>query len=271
VRHGAALRLSVALHVAAPIALALAPPLWPWILGSVLADHLLLLWGSLVPRSRVLGRNLRRLAPAVADGVVALSFDDGPDPEATPQVLRILRERGARASFFCIGRRAEAHPELIAAIVDGGHAVENHTWGHPKTFCFGTPRRLAREVDRAQESLSRLAGSAPRYFRAPAGLRNPWLDPLLAARGLGLASWTRRGFDTVTSDPERVRARLVCRLRAGDVLLLHDGGSRRARSGRPVVLDVLGPLLDELARRGLRVVAIPRERAETGRVAAALR
>jgi peptidoglycan/xylan/chitin deacetylase (PgdA/CDA1 family) len=257
-----ALPLSIALHAAAPLALALAPALWPWILGSVLGNHMLLLWGSLVPRSRVLGPNLRRLAPELAAGAVALSFDDGPDPDATPQVLRILRERGARASFFCVGRRAEAHPRLIDAIVEDGHAVENHTWGHPNTFCFGTPRRLAREVDRAQEALERLAGTPPRYFRAPAGLRNPWLDPLLAARGLSLASWTRRGFDTVTPDPERVRARLAAGLRAGDILLLHDGGSRRSASGRPVVLDVLGPLLDQLARRELRAVAIPRGRPE---------
>jgi len=251
-------RISILAHVAAVVLVALAPGLAPWVVAAVFADHLLLLWASLWPRSRLIGPNLRRLpAEASTAGAVALTFDDGPDPEVTPEVLSLLRARGARATFFCIGRRAAAHPELIRRMIAEGHAVENHTHDHPSAFCVLHPRALAAEIDRAQAVLTRTAGAPPRYFRAPAGLRNPWLDPLLAARRLSLVSWTRRAFDTRTTDAARVVARLCRGIAAGDVLLLHDGSSARGPSGRPVVLEALGPLLDELERRDLRSVALP--------------
>ena len=117
---------------------------------------------------------------------------------------------------------------------------------------------MGRDVDRAQQLLTELAGSRPTYFRAPAGIRSPLLQPLLGRRGLRLASWTRRGFDTVSGDPEKVLARLTRGLEAGDVLLLHDESSHRAGNGRAVVLDVLPELLRHLASRGLKPVALDR-------------
>ena len=202
---------------------------------------------------------MRRLpsSPA-ADGAVALTFDDGPDPDVTPKILEILRQRSAGASFFCVGQRAERHPHLIADIVARGHRVENHTYRHSNAFAFLGPRGMGREIDRAQLLLGRLAGTPPAYFRAPAGMRNPWLNALLAARSLDLVSWTRRGFDTVSRDPATIVARLVKNVRAGDVIVLHDGASASDASGQPVVLDVLPMLLDELDRCNLRPVAIPR-------------
>ena len=114
------------------------------------------------------------------------------------------------------------------------------------------------EILAAQHSLQRTAGRPPRYFRAPAGLRNPFLEPVLAALGLHLASWTRRGFDTRSGDPDRVLARLLRRLAAGDILLLHDGhAARDAGSGRPVILTVLPRLLAALDAAGLAAVPLP--------------
>jgi peptidoglycan/xylan/chitin deacetylase (PgdA/CDA1 family) len=211
---------------------------------------------SLWPQSDWLGENLVRLPAAAARrGEVALTFDDGPDPEITPRVLDLLAERGVLATFFLIGRHAAAHPDLAAEITRRGHRVENHTWSHPWSFALHLPGALAREVARAQEAVTRAAGSAPRLFRAPAGFRNPALEPVLAAAGLTLASWTRRGFDTVDGRPERVANRLLSGLEAGDVLLLHDGPSAaRTPAGRPVVLEALPRVLDGLAARGLTAV-----------------
>jgi peptidoglycan/xylan/chitin deacetylase (PgdA/CDA1 family) len=192
---------------------------------------------------------------------VALTFDDGPDPEVTPRVLDLLAERGARATFFCIGRRARAHPEIVAEIVRRGHEVENHTWSHPNSFACYPPGPMRREIVRAQEALAETAGRRPRYFRAPAGIRNPLLDPLLHAQGLTLVSWTRRGFDTVAREPERVARRLLRGLAGGDVLLLHDGSAARDRQGTPVVLEVLPRLLDALEDRGLTGVPFSAEEA----------
>jgi peptidoglycan/xylan/chitin deacetylase (PgdA/CDA1 family) len=252
------LAASGALHAAGLAALALAPRRWPWIAGTLMANHCALAVASMWPQSTWLGPNLTRLPEAaVRRGEVALTFDDGPDPEITPRVLDRLDERSVRASFFLIGQRARAFPDLAAEIVRRGHRVENHTWSHPHSFAFFLPPALNREVGRAQETLEEIvgaigAGQAPRLFRAPAGIRNPCLDPVLAAAGLTLASWTRRGYDTVDRQAGRVAARLLSGLAAGDVLLLHDGPTvARTESGRPVVLEALPRVLDGIARQGL--------------------
>jgi peptidoglycan/xylan/chitin deacetylase (PgdA/CDA1 family) len=224
--------------------------------AALALDHLFLVAAGTWPRSRLLGPNLTRL-PAAADGAVAVTFDDGPDPEVTPRVLEMLDDAGARGSFFCIGRRAERHPEIVAEAARRGQRIENHTFRHRHDFSFRGPRALAREVDRAQAVLERASGRRPAFFRAPAGIRNPFLDPVLHRRRLTLASWTRRGLDAVDPDPRRVLRRLLRGLAGGDVLLLHDGHAARDRQGRPVVLEVLPPLLDALAERGLRAVPLP--------------
>jgi peptidoglycan/xylan/chitin deacetylase (PgdA/CDA1 family) len=251
-------RVSAGLHLAGGALLAAAPTSWPWVAGCIVADHALLAAGSLWPRSTLVGPNVRRLGRAAArTGAVALTFDDGPDPRVTPRVLDLLEARGARATFFCVARRAEAHPGLVAEIARRGHRVENHSYQHSGGFCFLGPRAAGRDIDRAQTVLAEQSGVAPRWFRAPAGLRNPWLDGVLQARGLTLASWTRRGFDTVARGPASVLARLTRRLAAGDILVLHDGGLAADRGGPPLVLDTLPRLLDAIDGNGLRATALP--------------
>jgi peptidoglycan/xylan/chitin deacetylase (PgdA/CDA1 family) len=245
----------VALHAAALAALAFAPGRWPAIAATILADHVLLAAIGMTPRSSLLGPNLTRLPPAAARrGEVALTFDDGPDPEVTPRVLDLLAERGARATFFAVGRRVEAHPDLAAEAARQGHLVENHSHSHPAAFSMYPSPALRREVSQAQETIEATTGRRPRLFRAPAGLRSPLLEPVLHRAGLALASWTRRGFDTVLRDPDQVARRLLANLASGDVLLLHDGRSARTGEGQPVVLEVLPRVLDELDARGLRAV-----------------
>jgi peptidoglycan/xylan/chitin deacetylase (PgdA/CDA1 family) len=112
------------------------------------------------------------------------------------------------------------------------------------------------EIARAQEGISRITGSAPRFFRAPAGLRNPFLDPVLNSLDLTLASWTRRGFDTVNGNADTIHRRLTASLRGGDILLLHDSNAALAPSGRPVILDVLPRLLETVRARGLTPVTL---------------
>lgn len=233
------------------------PHSWPWGLTAVIASHLALTAAGLWPRSRLLGPNLTRLPPAAAARMeVALTIDDGPEPAVTPAVLDVLDRYQARASFFCIGERAAAHPALIAEIVRRGHTVENHSHGHRHHFSLFGPARIRRDLAQAQTVLGELAGSTPLFFRAPAGLRNPFLEPVLAHLGLHLASWTRRGFDTRTGNPEQVLARLTRGLAAGDILLLHDGHAACSPSGRPVILEVLPPLLDTLRAAGLHPVTL---------------
>ncbi len=251
----AALQASVGLHVAAGLSAAALPGALPWALGAVLANHALLTAAGLWPRSSWLGPNVTRL-PAAAGASVAITIDDGPDPEVTPQVLDLLAAQGARATFFCIGQRVREHPALVRRIVAAGHGVQNHSLHHWHHFSLSGPAALAREIADAQAVLADVAGVLPHCFRAPAGLRNPLLDPVLHRLGLHLVSWTRRGYDTREADPVRVAARLLRGLAAGDILLLHDGHARRSASGQPVLLQVLPGLLQSVRMAGLHTVTL---------------
>ncbi|HYH40486.1 MAG TPA: polysaccharide deacetylase family protein, partial [Burkholderiales bacterium] len=139
-----------------------------------------------------------------------------------------------------------------------GHGVENHSHRHSHAFAFGGFSRLAREVDAAQSAIATSAGRPPAFFRAPAGFRGPFLDLVLAKRGLTYVSWTRRGYDTVRRDPVQVFDKLTKGLAAGDVLLLHDGNAARTAQGEPVVLAVLPRLLEHLRAERLTSVALSR-------------
>jgi len=253
-----AIRLSALTHGAAVLLVVGWPAQWPWALAAIAANHALLSAAVLWPRGRVLGPNLVRLPEAAAArGEVSLNFDDGPDPEVTPRVLDLLDRHRASASFFCIGVKAAAHPDLVREIARRGHSVENHSQRHSAAFAFFGIGGLRREIDATQVALAALTGRSPEFFRAPAGFRSPLLDPLLARRGMRYVSWTRRGYDTVDANGERVLRRLVRNLAAGDVLLLHDGASARTPGGGRVVLDVLPRLLERLDRDGLKAVSLP--------------
>jgi peptidoglycan/xylan/chitin deacetylase (PgdA/CDA1 family) len=248
---------SIALHGAAALAMLADPSIWRWALGGLLADHALLGALGMLPRSGLIGASINRLPAAAARrGEVALTFDDGPDPRHTPRVLALLAAHGARASFFCIGARAAAYPELVAEIVRCGHSVENHSYGHPYGFALHGPARLHREIALAQAAIAARA-PVPAFFRAPMGLRNPLLDPVLAGAGLRHVAWTRRGLDTLPrADAAGVLRRLTDGLAAGDILLLHDAAGPWRGDAPPLALQVLPVLLDALAARGLRGVSL---------------
>jgi peptidoglycan-N-acetylglucosamine deacetylase len=248
---------SAAVHLAAAAAALARPRVWPWALGALAANHVALAAAGLWPRSQLLGPNWVRL-PA-QDGIAAraaITIDDGPDPDVTPQVLAQLAAHRAQATFFCVGVRVERYADLAREIVSRGHAIENHSQRHRHNFSLLGPGGMSAEITRAQDSISRVTGSKPRFFRAPAGLRNPFLDPVLARLELRLASWTRRGFDTVDADADAVYRRLANPLQDGDILLLHDGNAARSRGGKPVILEVLPRLLDAMASIQLRPVTL---------------
>jgi peptidoglycan/xylan/chitin deacetylase (PgdA/CDA1 family) len=255
-RPSALVSASIAAHAAAAALIAARPALWPWVLGGILLDHLALSASGLWPRSSLLGPNWTRLPPGAAPGSIAITIDDGPDPEVTPGVIEILERYGARATFFCIGERVAAHPELARSIVRSGHAVENHSQHHLHRFALLGPAAMKAEISQAQHVIASVVGEVPRLFRPPAGLRNPFLDPILARLGLQLASWTRRGFDTVARNPDIVLRRLTRRLQPGDIILLHDGNASRAPSGRPLILETLPALLEVIAAAGLTPVTL---------------
>ncbi|MGI4777461.1 MAG: polysaccharide deacetylase family protein [Janthinobacterium lividum] len=252
------IKASIGLHAAALGSALLASETAPWAIGAVVLNHALITGAGLTPRSSLIGPNVTRLpVAAVARREIALTIDDGPDPEVTPQVLDLLDLHRQSATFFCIAERVAAHPALAREIVARGHSIQNHTACHRHNFSVLGPRGYAAEISRAQDMVTTITGERPTCFRAPAGLRNPFLAPVLRRLDLSLVSWTRRGFDTRERDPAIVLARLVKKLSAGDILLLHDGNAARTARGCPVLLEVLPPLLARLKADRLRAVTLP--------------
>jgi peptidoglycan-N-acetylglucosamine deacetylase len=248
---------SAAIHLGSLVALLLRPQWWPWAVGALVLNHVVLAAAGLWPRSQLLGSNWTRLpARAAGEGAVAITIDDGPDPDVTPLVLELLEREGAHATFFCVGERVLRNPDLARDMVRRGHCIENHSQRHRHNFSLLGPRGMRAEIARAQDAIQATVGVRPQFFRAPAGLRNPFLDPLLTRMNLQLASWTRRGFDTVNNDPTAVLARLTGGLEGGDILLLHDGNAARGPNGRPVILDVLPPLLAAIRAKSFRPVTL---------------
>ena len=258
------IRASLALHAGAIGVVLVRPHWWPWALSAVVADHLLLTASGLWPRSHLLGPNWTHLPPlaaipppqAPAPAAVAVTIDDGPDPEVTSRVLDLLDEYQARATFFCIGERVDRHPALARDIVARQHEIGNHTYRHLMRFALLGPRGVAQEIARAQEAIGTATGEVARFFRAPAGLRNPFLEPALTRANLQLVSWTRRGFDTVNGSAGRVLGSLTRDLQGGDILLLHDGHAARTPRGSPVILEVLPRLLRALSAAQLAPITL---------------
>lgn len=165
------------------------------------------------------GRSLRRGPRDRRE--VALTFDDGPSDD-TPAVLAALDAAGVRATFFVLGEAALRRPELVREVAARGHLVAQHGHTHARLLAAG-PARVAAELDRGAAAI-RAAGVEPApLFRAPHGLRGPFLGAALRARGLTLVGWTRGVFDTARPGAAAIAARATARMRPGEILLLHDG------------------------------------------------
>ncbi len=172
--------------------------------------------------------------------LLALTFDDGPDPRWTPWLLDVLAEHQVTASFFLIGRQVAAHPALAARIAAAGHRLGNHSLDHPQPFSARPAAELRRQVLVTQELIADATGVLPDLFRAPAG---GWSEPvlrLLAGSGLRAVDWSVDPKDWGEPGAGRIARRLL-RSRPGDVVLCHDGGGDRSGTVQAVraVLPVL--------------------------------
>ena len=227
-----------------------------WALGMLALAHALWLWATLVPRCEWWGPVTKSLPQSCPD-TVWLTIDDGPDPHDTPELLKLLEGAGAKATFFLIGEKALRHPALVSAIVAAGHGVGNHTQHHRAGVFWALPaQKIRREIEACQESLAKHGATNVMWFRAPAGMRNHAVHPVLQRLGLRLAGWSVRGFDGVSANAEKVSAYLRAGLRPGAVVLMHEG--RVADDGQRLAPRVLASLLADLEQRGLRA-ALPGE------------
>jgi peptidoglycan/xylan/chitin deacetylase (PgdA/CDA1 family) len=187
---------------------------------------------------------------------VALSFDDGPDPVVTPAVLDALAVHGARATFFAIGRSLDAYPQLARRVVAEGHEIGNHSWKHSPWESFSMPGEQIAEIERGERAIAAITGSgASPLYRAPHGVKSPPFVMAARAKQLKMVAWSLHSRDTFFADPARIAARVLRRVRPGDIVVMHDGherpGRHRSRCAAAVPLILAG-----LRERELECVTI---------------
>jgi peptidoglycan/xylan/chitin deacetylase (PgdA/CDA1 family) len=164
--------------------------------------------------------------PREARGV-ALTFDDGPSAEHTPRVLDLLDQASVKATFFVIGQKAAAHPELVRAIVARGHAIGIHGHVHDRFLTLRSPDTVGDDLAEAIATVEAITGARPTLFRPPVGLTSPRVARALSWFDLVVVGWSVRGLDGLAgARPERVAARVVPRLEDGAIVLLHDAAER---------------------------------------------
>jgi peptidoglycan/xylan/chitin deacetylase (PgdA/CDA1 family) len=199
--------------------------------------------GVSFPQSQMFGESLCRVR--AGRRAVALTFDDGPDPQSTPLLLELLASRGVKATFFCVGERVARQPELAGQIAALGHLVENHSYQHHRWTNLFPVSRLRADLSQAQEAIGQATGRTPEFFRPPMGLTNQRVFAVARELGLRVAGYTARGRDKHPGPPEPIVARLWRRLSPGAIFLLHDGGVPARQ-----LLAVVTMLLDKLEAAG---------------------
>jgi peptidoglycan/xylan/chitin deacetylase (PgdA/CDA1 family) len=182
---------------------------------------------------------------------VALTFDDGPDPQTTAPLLDLLARHGAAATFFVTGQRARLHPGLIHAILDRDHTIGNHSYSHDNLIMFKSTGALIREIQRAQEEFQRL-GFLPLAFRPPVGVTNPRLVDALERTGLYVVNFSKRGRDRGNRCVTDLSRRILTGLRPDDIIMLHDIAPR-GPAGVEVWLAEVERILAGIRAQGLAV------------------
>ena len=212
------------------------------------------LHGAFHRNSAVFGRVLGRLP--TSERVVALTFDDGPNPAATPLVLDALRQARVPATFFVLGRYADRWPELVRRAGAEGHALGNHGYHHRKLHRQG-PAYVRRDLALGTDAVVRAAGVRPRLFRAPHGFRSPWVTSIAHSLGQRTVGWSLGVWDTARPGVEEIVRRTVAGARPGAILLLHDGDGYDPDGDRTQTAAALPAIIRGLRERGYRFATLP--------------
>lgn len=198
--------------------------------------------------------NILVLRGSLTDKKVALTFDDGPDPRYTPQILDILKQYNAKATFFLIGARATAHKSITERIVREGHAIGNHTYWHPNLVKEGEGK-LDWGIKETENAINDIVGYKPNLFRAPYGSLNEELVERLGKMGNTAIGWSVDSLDWMQLSPEQIEKNVLSNVHPGAIILMHDGGHW--------TMDLLGTvqslhkIIPELQKDGVEFVTIP--------------
>lgn len=184
----------------------------------------------------------------ISTNKIAITFDDGPNPDFTNDVLAILKKHDAKATFFCIGKHIETHPELLKNIINNGHTIGNHTYSHANIFGFYKTAKVIQELNRTNEIVKRVAGLNLKLFRPAFGVTNPRIKTAINQLNLTSIGWNKRSFDTTSLDENKIFNRITKNIKKGDIILLHDSSEK--------TLKVLERLLLFLQEKNLQSVTV---------------
>ena len=190
--------------------------------------------------------------------VVALTFDDGPNPDATPLILDTLREKGVKATFFVLGSHAERWPDLVLRIAHDGHQLGNHGYFHRK-LQFKSPFYVSRDIRLGIRAIKRAGAPAPRYFRAPHGFRSPWTTPIASSYGERTVGWSLGVWDSDRPGVDEIVRRTLEGVSPGSIILLHDGDGYNADGDRMQTAAALPLIIDRLKDQGYEFTTLPTE------------
>lgn len=187
---------------------------------------------------------------------VALTFDDGPNPVYTREVLQVLRDYDARATFFVVGANVEKHPEVAREIARQGHELGNHSMTHRHALPFGLPHQIRRDYRQTQHVVWQATDLAPRLYRAPHGRMSPWMAWTLHREGARLIGWDVSPKDWEESPPEVIVRRVLDDVRPGSIILLHDGLDLDETAERRSTVHALPGLIEGLRDRGYLLMTV---------------
>jgi peptidoglycan/xylan/chitin deacetylase (PgdA/CDA1 family) len=236
----------------------LAPATWRWpgVAAVIVATIGFLTYAIWHPHSRFFAPVIDR----VAGDSVALTFDDGPDPVFTPQILDVLAAHGAHATFFVLGERATQHPAVVQRIVAEGHALGTHTQTHPIGFHFSMPAAVAREIEAGVAAVEAVVPETRlTLFRPPQGLRTPLFGSAwkqFARAGFVCVTWSVKALDSFATTADKIVARVTPRLEPGAIVAMHDGTGLGGGHDRTPTIAALDRLLTTCEARGLRCIAL---------------
>ena len=222
------------------------PLSWWWYVGSFGLFFGSVIYGSFNIDSQV-------FVPAICSAetdkkIIALTFDDGPQAEVTPQVLDILKEKNVKATFFCIGHKLEANQDIAKRAKNEGHILGNHSYSHSYLFDFFPKGMVKKELLRTNELIKKITGSFPKFFRPPYGVTNFSIADAVKEVDETVIGWNIRSFDTVIKDPQRLQERILSKLAPGSIILLHDH--------QPALVDFLPVLLDAIEAHSYEIVPL---------------
>ena len=193
----------------------------------------------------------------VPDKVVALTFDDGPSPVWTPQILDELKKAGVKATFFMIGKYVEKHPQIARRVVEEGHDIGNHSYDH-RVLIYYKMKTLEREINDAERVIKDITGQTTHYFRPPKAWITYKEKEKIKQMGYKIILWTLNSKDWVTFDDKYMVRFLVHNVRPGDIILFHDGGGVFSTEGgdRHETVKTIPQLVEKLREKGYRFVTI---------------